>query len=194
MGATSRAGLEEAVRQAAREHLAQPGVLEQLDAAGGSVLLDRMVARQLHPAAVAATLTRAGASTGLEEPPGLILADSNLIPQRNPALRNLAMVPVGSSWKDVSRAIQQAGFFDLILVEKEPGLDQETVAAALRQAFGQGPSARAVLADPQQIELISAQALYEVWTDQNLPKVVALGIFLQIQTKAGETFNLAIWM
>ncbi len=187
-------GQEEAVRQAAHAYLAQPGVLEQLDAAGGSVLLNSAAARRLHPAAMAATLTRAGAPAGVEEPPGLVLSDSNLIPQRNPALRNLAMVPLGSSWQDVENAIQQASPFDLILVEKEAGLSPEVVAAALSQAFGQGPSARAVLADPQQIELISAQALYEVWTDQSLPKVVALGIFLQIQTKAGETFNLAIWM
>ena len=177
---------------AAQAFLNQPGVA----AAGPFNLSQAAATKLLGRFARGGLFSKAGSITGLEETNGIVVGDTQVINQVNPALRNLtAFIPLGDNWDQVRVALGEIGPNDLIFLEAgEPNLTPQVVEATLTRLFGQGPSARAVLTEPREVQLLSAAALTQVWSSNTLPRVVTLGIAVQLRDQQGQLFNLVIWV
>ena len=188
-GGTDRSAFE----LAAQGYVKQAEVPEAVERAGGELVLDAAAASLLagRPA-LGGVLVRTGRPAAPEQANFLIWADSDLpVPEE---LKGRTVF-VGHHWADLLGQIPATGQGDLILVEKgADGVTASEVETALASVFPTGRTARAVLATPAEMTVVSAAGLEALRIRSDLPRVVVLNVAAGLESESGATYTLILAM
>jgi len=188
------AGLEETppLLETAQAYINQPAFAEALTSGRGTVVLPPAEANRLFGAPIA-LITQVSETTTSLGPDNVVFVDTD---QRdiNPDLFDrLPAVSTGSTGAGTLDALPWAHQGDLFLAQTDD-LTRAQITAALTNTFPPGQAPRVVMAGLEDVQNLTVKTIITLWTDPTLPDVVIIGIVVQIENQAGDTFQLIVAM
>ena len=105
----------------------------------------------------------------------------------------LPAVSTGSTGAGTLDALPWAHQGDLFLAQTDD-LTRAQITAALTNTFPPGQAPRVVMAGLEDVQNLTVKTIITLWTDPTLPDVVIIGIVVQIENQAGDTFQLIVAM